>query len=188
MAMGSGELGMAVARALHEHWKLLLIEGIILLVLGAAAIVIPGIAGLAVTIWLGWVFIIGGAVGLWATLRARGAPGFGWALLSAILALIAGVVLLWNPMQGLLTLTYVLIAFFIVDGAAMIFLAIAHRRELSGRWEWLLINGIIDLILAAVILSGMPGAAAWALGLLVGIDLVFGGASLIAMALHAKNA
>jgi uncharacterized membrane protein HdeD (DUF308 family) len=81
----------------------------------------------------------------------------------------------------------VLTAFFIIDGVVMIILAIAHRRELSGRWEWLLINGVIDLVLAAIILSGMPGSATWALGLLVGIDLVFGGASLIAMSLAARK-
>ena len=176
-----------MAQALHEHWRLLLIEGIVLLVLGAAAIAVPPLAGIAATIYLGWILMIGGAVGLVATLRARGAPGFAWALLSAILAIAAGVLLLWNPLQGLLTLTYVLIAFFIIDGIAMIMYAIEHRRELSGRWEWVLINGLVDLVLAAIILSGMPGSAAWALGLLLGIDLLFGGAALIAMALEAKK-
>ena len=185
---GDRDLGAAVTKALHEHWRWLLIEGIILIVLGAAAIAIPPLAGLAVTVWLGAIFLLGGAVGLIATLRARGLPGYGWALLSAILALLAGALLLWNPMQGLLTLTYVMIAFFIIDGIAMIMFAIEHRRELTGRWEWLLVNGIIDLVLAAIILSGLPGSAAWALGLLLGIDLVFGGSSLIAVAMSAKNA
>jgi uncharacterized membrane protein HdeD (DUF308 family) len=82
----------------------------------------------------------------------------------------------------------VLIAYFIVDGVLSIILAITHRRALSGRWEWMLINGIIDLVLAAVIISGLPGSVVWALGLLVGIDLVFGGASLIAMAMAARRA
>lgn len=181
-------LRAAVARALHEHWKLLLTEGIFLVVLGVAAIAIPPLAGLAATVWLAWVFIIGGIVGLVATFRAREAPGYGWALLSAVLALLAGGLLLSNPMQGLITLTYVLIAFFFIDGVMMILFAIAHRRELSQRWEWLLFNGVIDLILAAVILSGLPGSAAWALGLLLGIDFVFGGASLIALALAARKA
>jgi uncharacterized membrane protein HdeD (DUF308 family) len=180
-------LNAAIAKSLHEHWKLLLIEGIVLLVLGAAAIAIPPLAGLAATIWLGWILIIGGVVGIYTTMRAQGMPGYGLSLLSAILAVVAGALLLWNPMQGLVTLTYVLIAFFLIDGLTMIFLAIAHRRELSGRWQWLAFNGVIDLILAAVILGGLPGSAAWALGLLLGIDLVFGGASLIAMALAAKN-
>jgi uncharacterized membrane protein HdeD (DUF308 family) len=66
--------------------------------------------------------------------------------------------------------------------------ALEHKRELSGRWGWMLASGIIDLILAAVILAGLPGTAAWALGLLVGINLVFGGTALIGMALHAREA
>lgn len=184
---GNAALAAALRKTMHEHWRLLLTEGIILVVLGAAAILVPPLAGLAVTIFLGWLFLVGGIVGLVATMSARQAPGFGWALLSAIVALLAGGVLLWNPLQGLLTLTYVLIAYFIVDGVLMIIFAIAHRRELSGRWEWLMLNGVIDLVLAAIILSGLPGSFAWALGLLVGIDLVFGGCSLIAMALAARH-
>ena len=184
---GNAALAAALRKTMHEHWRLLLTEGIILVVLGAAAILLPPLAGLAVTIFLGWLFLVGGVVGLVATMSARHAPGFGWALLSAIVALLAGAVLLWNPLQGLLTLTYVLIAYFIVDGVLMIIFAIAHRRELSGRWEWLMLNGVIDLVLAALILMGLPGSSAWALGLLVGIDLVFGGCSLIAMALAARQ-
>jgi len=184
---GAAALRTLLAKSLHEHWRLYLTEGIVLVVLGLAAIAFPMLAGLAGTIYFGWILIIGGVVGLVATLRAREAPGFGWALVSAILALAAGVLLLWNPMRGLVTLTYVLIAFFIIDGATMIFFAIAHRRELSRRWEWIMINGFVDLLLAALILTGMPGASAWVLGLLLGIDLAFGGASLIAMALAARQ-
>lgn len=180
--------GAKLAKSLHTHWRTALIEGILLLVLGAAAMAIPALAGLAATIWLGWVFVIGGFVGLLSTLRARQAPGFGWSLLSALLALAAGGLLLWNPLRGLVTLTYVLIAFFVVDGVATIFLAIAHRRELTGKWEWLLVNGVIDLVLAAIILTGLPGTLVWAFGLLVGVDLLFGGAALIAIALEARNA
>ena len=148
---------------------------------------IPVIAGLAAAVILGWVFLIAGAVGLVATLRARQAPGFVWALLSALVAILAGGILLWNPLQGLATLTVVLIAYFIVDGLFIIGLAIAHRRELSGRWEWMMVNGIVDLVLASIVISGLPGTLFWALGLLVGIDLIFGGASLIGMALEART-
>jgi uncharacterized membrane protein HdeD (DUF308 family) len=65
----------------------------------------------------------------------------------------------------------------------IIVLAVTHRRQLSGKWEWMMVNGVVDLILAAIIISGLPGTLAWALGLIVGIDMLFGGASLIAMAL-----
>jgi uncharacterized membrane protein HdeD (DUF308 family) len=97
-------------------------------------------------------------------------------------------VLLWNPWRGAVTLTYVLIAYFIVEGILTIIWAIEHRRQLSGRWEWVLVNGIIDLILAAIVVMGPPGAFAWAIGLLVGIDMLFGGFALIGMALAARQA
>lgn len=184
----NSDLSGAISKSLHDHWGVFLAEGILLVLLGAAAIVVPVIAGLAATVFLGWIFLMAGILGLVATFRARGAPGFGWSLASAIAAVIAGGLLLWNPLQGLVTLTYVLVAFFIVDGIFIIVLAISHRRELSGKWEWMLVNGVIDLILAGIIISGFPGTIAWALGLLVGIDLVFGGASLIAMALDARSA
>jgi uncharacterized membrane protein HdeD (DUF308 family) len=114
-------------------------------------------------------------------------PGFAWSLLSAIAAVAAGLLLVWNPLRGLMTLTYVLVAFFIVDGIFIILLALEHRRELSRRWEWMLVNGVIDLVLAAIVIAGMPGTFVWALGLLVGIDMLFGGGTLVAMALDARK-
>ena len=166
----------ALARSLHDHWLNLLAEGIILCVLGFGAIVFTRVAGLAATLVIGWLLLIAGVVGLVATLRAREAPGFGWALASAVIAMIAGGILLWNPFQGLVTLTFVLMAFFIIDGVLTIAFALAHRRELSRRWEWMMVNGIIDLVLAAILIAGLPGTLFWALGMLVGIDLIFAGA------------
>jgi len=178
----------AVTQSMHEHWGLFLAEGIVVTILGLAAIIVPPIAGLFATVVLGWLLLIAGAVGLFVTLRSRQAPGFAWALLSALAALVAGGLLLWNPLQGLVTLTYVMTAFFIVDGVLTIVLAIAHRRELTGKWEWMMVNGIIDLLLAAIIIMGFPGTLVWAFGLLLGVDMIFGGASLIAVALQARKA
>ncbi len=183
----SSNVTVILRRAIHDYWGLFLAEGVILTVLGLAAMIVPVMAGLAATVFLGWLFLIAGIVGLLATFRARQAPGFAWSLISALLATVVGGVLLWNPLRGLVTLTYVLIAFFILDGILMIFLAVAHRRELSGKWEWMMLNGVIDLVLAAIVVSGLPGTLAWVLGLLVGIDLLFGGAALIAMALEARK-
>jgi uncharacterized membrane protein HdeD (DUF308 family) len=176
-----------VARAIHDHWRVFIAEGVVLILLGFAAIAVPLLAGVTVTVFLGWIFLFAGVLSLIATWRAHGAPGFGWALVSGIAAIVAGVLLLWNPLAGLVSLTSLLTAYFIVDGIFMIVLAIAHRSELSGRWEWILINGIIDLILAAVIIAGLPGTLAWALGLIVGIDLVYGGTALVALALAARK-
>jgi uncharacterized membrane protein HdeD (DUF308 family) len=66
--------------------------------------------------------------------------------------------------------------------------ALDHKRELSGQWGWMLTSGIVDLALSAMILAGLPSSAVWAIGLLVGINMMFGGTALIAMALHARNA
>jgi len=177
----------SVASAIHAHWRLFLIEGIILVILGLIAIVIPPIATIAFTIIIGWLFLISGGVGLVTTFWMRHAPGFWWALLSAIIGIAAGIVLLAWPITGSLSLTLVLIAFFAVEGVATIMYAIEHRNQLSSRWVWMLISGIIDLILAGIIFAGLPGTAAWAIGLLVGINMLFGGAAMIGMALAARH-
>ena len=177
-----------VTSSMHDHWGLFLAEGIAVIILGLAAIIVPPIAGLFATVVLGWLLLVAGVVGLVATFRAREAPGFAWSLLSAVAAVVAGGLLLWNPLQGLVTLTYVLIAFFIVDGVLNIILGIVHRRELTGKWEWMLVNGVIDLILAGIIILGFPGTLVWSFGLLVGIDMIFGGGTLIAVAHEARKA
>ncbi|MDO8980703.1 MAG: HdeD family acid-resistance protein [Afipia sp.] len=174
--------------AVKANWKAFLIEGIVLVILGMAAIAIPLLASIAVTIFLGWLFLISGAVGLYLTFTTRDMPGFWWSLLSAALALAAGIILIVQPVAATLTLTIVVSAYFIAEGITTIMYALAHRRELSGRWGWLLVSGIVDLVVAALIIAGLPGSAAWAIGLLVGINLVFGGTSLIGMALAARKA
>jgi uncharacterized membrane protein HdeD (DUF308 family) len=175
----------AVGKIVRDHWKLFLIEGIILVMLGLLAVAVPIVAGLAVAILFGWLFLISGIVGLVTTFAMRRAPGFWWSLLSAVLGIVVGGWLLVQPALGLVSLTYLLIAFFIIEGIATIMFALEHRGALSGRWGWMLVSGIVDLFLAAVILVGLPGTVAWALGLIVGINMVFGGASMIGMALAA---
>ena len=182
------QIQRAVAKSLHEHWVLYLVEGIVLLVLGAAAIIIPPLATIAVTIVLGWLFLVSGVVGLVTTFWMRAAPGFWWALISAVLGIVVGIMLLASPLRALVPLTILLVAFFIIEGITTIMFSLEHKRELSGRWGWMLVSGIVDLILAAIIFAGLPGTAAWAIGLLVGINMIFGGSALIAMALHARTA
>ena len=183
----SDDLRRDVASAIHAHWGLFLFEGIVLVLLGFAAIVVPVVATLAFTLVIGWLFLISGGVGLVTTFWMRNAPGFWWALLSAAIALAAGVILILWPINGVLSLTLVLIAFFAVEGIATLMYAFEHKAQLSGRWVWMLASGVVDLILAGIIFAGLPGTAAWALGLLVGINMLFGGTAMIGMALAARN-
>ena len=171
----------------RDHWKAFLFEGILLCILGLAAIVVPPLASLAVAIVLGWMFLISGIAGLVVSFWARAMPGFWWSLISAALAAGAGLVLLARPVQGVLTLTIVVGAYFLAEGVATIMYALEHRKELSERWSWMLIAGVMDILVAFLIIAGLPGSAEWALGLLIGINLLFGGASLIGMALAARK-
>src|SRR5665213_504782 len=150
-------------RSVHDHWVLFLVEGVVLIVLGATAIVIPPLATLAATIVLGWLLLVSGIMGLITTFWIRSAPGFWWSLISGLLAIVVGVMLLAAPVRGAVSLTLVLIAFFIVEG-------------------------VVDIMLAGLIVAGLPSTAAWAIGLLVGINMVFGGVALAIMALHAREA
>jgi uncharacterized membrane protein HdeD (DUF308 family) len=173
--------------AVREHWKAFLIEGILLVVLGLGAMIVPPLASLAVTVFLGWLFLISGIAGLVLTFWARNVPGFWWSLFSAALAIAAGIVLLARPVQAVLTLTIVVGAYFIAEGVSTIMYALEHRRELSERWGWMLVSGIVDLALAGLIIAGLPGSAEWAIGVLVGVNMLFGGFSLIGMALAART-
>lgn len=177
-----------VSTAVREHWKAFLFEGILLALLGFAAIIVPPLASLAITIFLGWLFLVGGVAGLIATFWARGMPGFWWSLLSATLAILVGILLLAQPAQGMLTLTILVGAYFLAEGAVTIMYALEHRRELSQRWGWLLTAGVMDIIIAGVIVVGLPGSASWAIGLLVGLNMIFGGATLIGMAFALRKA
>lgn len=180
-------LQSAMSQTVKAHWKAFLFEGILLAVLGVAALILPPLASLAIAIFLGWMFLISGIGGLIVTYWARSTPGFWWSLISAALAVLAGLLLLARPIQAVLTLTIVLGAYFLAEGVATIMYALKHRREPSSRWSWLLIAGLVDIAISFLVITGLPSSAEWAIGILVGINLLFGGAALIGMALAARN-
>ena len=173
--------------AIHEHRTWFLIQGIVMIVLGAAAILLPAVATLASAIFVGWLFIIGGVVRLVATFRSRHAPGFWWSVIIGILAIVLGFIIVANPIKGVLTLTMALIILFVIEGVFQIIAAFEFRKVTASSWVWLILSGIIDIVLAVLIFAGWPGTAAWAIGLLVGINLLFAGIALTMTALAAKE-
>lgn len=188
------------ANSIHDHWHLFLAEGVAVIVLGLVAVVVPSIASEQVTVALGWVFLASGVIGLATTFWARKAPGFWWSLVSALLAILVGVVLIANkphemyggllgwPFEGTGPLRLILVLFFLVEGGASIMFAVEHRRQFSGRWAWMLASGVVDIVLASIIIFNLPGTSPWTVGLLVGINMILGGAALLAMGLHARAA
>jgi uncharacterized membrane protein HdeD (DUF308 family) len=174
-----------LALTIHVHWKLFLAQGILMMVLGLLAVAEPNIATIAVAIFVGWLFFIGGIFRAASVWHSRHAPGFTWSMLTAILSIVLGLILILRPLPGVLTLTMVLVAFFIVEGIASILGAIQHRDHLRS-WGWVLFSGIVDLLLAYLIWAGWPSSADWAIGLLVGINMLFFGLSLVMTALAAR--
>lgn len=173
------------AATIHDHWKFFLADGIVMMILGAAAILVPNIASLAITILIGWLFLVGGIFRALSAWRRRRAPAFGWSLATGFLAALLGVILVAQPLSGMLTLTLALAAFFIVGGIGTILVAFEYRRHLAS-WGWVLMSGIIDLVLAYLILAGWPSSAGWAIGLLAGINMFFFGLSLVMTAIAAR--
>jgi uncharacterized membrane protein HdeD (DUF308 family) len=181
------EMQDALKDALKTHWKLFLFQGVVMVILGILAVAWPAVATLAVDIYIGWLFLISGTVGLVAMFSARDVPAFLWTLLTAALAMAVGVLLIWKPAEGAESLTIVLTAFFIAEGVFQIAGSSAYRDAMPGSWGWMLASGISDLILAGLLIMYWPVSAAWALGLLVGVNLITSGVAIVVTAIEARN-
>ncbi|HSG89910.1 MAG TPA: DUF308 domain-containing protein [Pseudomonadales bacterium] len=172
--------------ALHAHRKGFRNTGLVLILLGVTAIVLPLAAALAINMLLGVLLLAGGAVMGVQAIRSMGAARFWWHLGLAVLYAVMGVLLLVDPLSGVVTLTLLLAALLLFEGAVKIALALP-MRGIDG-WLWLLFSGVLTALLGGLILSGLPGSAAWALGLIFGINLLFTGVSLVSLATAAgKN-
>jgi uncharacterized membrane protein HdeD (DUF308 family) len=181
------EMQRTIGDTLRAHWRLYVFQGVLMIVLGVLAVAAPTFATLTVDIYVGWLFLISGVLGLIAMFSARNVPGFLWTLVTALLSIVVGGVLLWKPVEGALSLTIVLTAFFIVEGVFQAAAALIYRDAIPSTWGWLLASGLADLALAAIIVAGWPGTAAWVLGLLVGVNLLTTGWAVVMVALGARD-
>jgi uncharacterized membrane protein HdeD (DUF308 family) len=189
----------SVAKSTPDHWVLFVAERVVLTLLGLLAMTVSLIANENVTGILGWLFLASGATGLATTHWARQAPGFLWSLVSALLAIFVGVVLIENksgdlyggllgwPFHDAGPLRMILVAFFLIEGGVSIMFAIEHRRQFSTRWAFMFASGVADIVLASLIIFALPETSAWTMGLLVTVNMVVGGAALIAIGIHART-
>jgi uncharacterized membrane protein HdeD (DUF308 family) len=181
------DMQRAVANAFGAHWKLFLFQGAVMVVLGVLAICAPVAASIAVAIYVGWLLLISGIVGLIAIVSTHHVHAFLWSLITAALSVLIGVLLVLMPVQGAVSLTIVLTAFFVAEGVFQTTVAVASRHVLAGTWVWMLLSGIADLVLAAIIIEGWPGTAVWALGLLVGVNLLTSGWAVVVAAFGGRR-
>jgi len=178
---------IAVRTALGEHCKWFVFQGIVMLVLGCLAVAEPVIASVAADVYIGWLFLLSGLLGLVTMFSARDASAFFWSLLTSALSLAVGILLIWKPDEGTVSLTLVLTAFFIAEGAFQVGTSISYRDVLPGSWGSLLASGIADIVLAGLIISFWPQSASWTLGLIVGINLITTGLAILMTAIEVRN-
>ena len=171
-----------------HHWWTYPAEGALLILLGIAAILVPIFASIAFAFLLGVILLIAGAAGGVHALSKPRAPGFGWALISSVITIVAGLLMVGWPVRGAFSLTFILALYLFAEGIASIAYAVKDRDHIDRGWAWMVFNGIIDLIMGAVVAWVLPFvfAALWILGLFIAIDLVIGGVSLIRMGTAAR--
>jgi uncharacterized membrane protein HdeD (DUF308 family) len=184
-ASGSDAGPIDLLEALRRGRRKLMIAGILLLVLGAVAIIVPAVASVTVSLFIGWILVIASAFEI---VNAYAVPDRRRMLLRFVfgaLTLAAGLYLLLAPLDGVFTLTVVLVIWFIAVGTARVILGLAER-EMPGAWMNVL-SGAISIALGVLIAAKLPSSADWAIGLIVGVDLLFSGAVLTALAYRLKD-
>lgn len=179
------EIHQKLDQYLRQHWKFFAAEGVFFIILGLIAIIVPQVFAVGLALFLGWLLLAGGVVQLIRALSMMDMPGFGlWLFIGLIQALI-GYALVMDPFKGAMTLTMLLTLFFAIEGLAKMYLAFMMRP--LARWHWIAFSGFTSLLLAIVIWLGWPGTALWVLGLLLGINMLFLGWSLLKISLYHKT-
>jgi uncharacterized membrane protein HdeD (DUF308 family) len=172
-------------RQIADNWGWFLALGIVLIIAGVAAIAFPLLSTIATKIALGWIFLIAGAFIVVHAFPIRQWQGFLLSLLIGALYLVAGACLAFTPFAGVVALTILLAALFLAEGVLELIMAVRIRPHEG--WGWLLLSGLVAIAVGALIAAELPSSAAWAIGLLTGINLLSSGASFAALALAGRR-
>lgn len=164
-----------------------IVEGVLLVVLGVAAAALPLFAGLAAAVVFGWVLIMSGVLGFASLFASRGAAHPAWSVVAALVALVAGGLVVWAPLAGAFSLALLIAAYLLADAVASIGLALDQRRRAAKGWGWLILSAVINLLLAAFIIFLRPLADAVLVGFVVAIDLIIGGISLAGLGVAVRR-
>ncbi|MDE1173218.1 MAG: DUF308 domain-containing protein [Parvibaculaceae bacterium] len=182
----NGDLHKLIADAINRNRTRYLVFGAILVAAGIAAIIFPVISTFATIFMIGWLLVLAGIVqGAHAmSYHETGAKIIG--VLIALVTLIAGLMTIYNPLVGTLSITMLLTVYFLMDGVFRILAALRFRPH--GGWSIMLLNGVVSLAMAFILFFALPGGALWVLGVLVGVNFVFMGLTLFTLVAAARNA
>ncbi len=166
----------ALREAVRRHALWYLVQGIVLLIAGVLAVLYPVLSSFATVSLLGWLLIISGLAQGIGLLGARQVPHFWLQLISVALGVLIGLLFLRDPAQGLLTLTLLLIVFFMIEGISKVIFALTIRP--MPNWIWVLASGLAGIVLSVLLWSMLPVTALWLVGLLLGLHLISIGAAI----------
>ncbi len=181
-AMMPGWLDEELASA-AEHWGLLAAVGVMLIVCGFVAIATPVIASGAAVLFLGFLLLVGGIAAIIGGIHGRKSGGLAFYLIMGVLSLMAGVVILRNPVESLLTITLLIVIYLFISG---IFRIIGAFMQDAGK-GWAIASGAISILLAVLLWQQGASAALWFLGLAVGIEMIFQGFAWLSLGFAAKR-
>jgi uncharacterized membrane protein HdeD (DUF308 family) len=167
----------------YSLWYLL--QGVLMVVAGILALVYPLVASVAMVFLLGWILIISGVLQGIGLIGARDVPHYWLSLISAVLAIVIGLLLLRQPDSGLLLMTVLLIVYFMVEGISKVIFALTIRP--FPNWGWVLASGIVGIVLAVYLWANMPVSSEWVLGVLLGILLISEGVALAYLAWKVRD-
>jgi uncharacterized membrane protein HdeD (DUF308 family) len=174
-----------VREGLAKSWKMLMTVGVLAIFVGCIAIVAPAVASVGTAIFVGWILLVAGGFLIAAAFSAHSIGTVVLRLLWAALTVIVGVWLIVEPHSGTLTLTLVLGIYFLFMGLTRIAVALAARGQQNAGLVGL--SGVAGLLVGILVLAKFPSSADWAIGLLVGIDLIFAGWTLTSVALVGRD-
>jgi uncharacterized membrane protein HdeD (DUF308 family) len=163
----------------------LTVTGVLLAVMGIVAIAAPFLTGVAISLLVGASLIVGSVAYGGQALARRDWRGFAFNVALCALYLVAGIALLTQPVLGLLALTVLLIAYLI--GSGIVEVAMGLRLRPTTNWSWLVASGLLGIALGGLLWIGWPGTAAWALGLVVGVNLLASGLSFVGLATASRE-
>jgi uncharacterized membrane protein HdeD (DUF308 family) len=185
MEMGTSTLDPEIRAGLQRSWKALMAIGVLAIVIGCIAILVPAVASVGTAIFIGWILVIAGAFLVAGAFMAHSIGSVILRLVWALLTVIVGLWLIVEPHNGTLTLTLVLGIYFLFMGLTRIAVAFAARGKEGAGLVGL--SGVAGLLIGILVLAKFPSSADWAIGLLVGIDLIFAGWTLVSVALVGKE-
>ncbi|TLU64589.1 HdeD family acid-resistance protein [Thalassotalea litorea] len=171
--------------AIQDTSRIGMAFGILIVILGILAMVAPMIAGMSIAVMVGLILLFAGIVQIVFALKAQ---SFGSGLLKFLfggISVLGGLFMMIMPAMGLITLTIVLLVYFIIEGIFTIIIAFQYKPQQG--WGWMLFSGVVTLVLAWMIWKSWPVSGAWAVGILVGVRLLFSGFSIIFTSMATKK-